>query len=69
MTVTRARQVPAVFYLSSGARNGTHCVWCALPLGDDAVPAGIAVGYWGAHNRSITVLACPPCATTPGEAS
>lgn len=63
------RDIPAVFYLSDGARNGTHCVWCSSVLDDTAVPAGISHGYWGAHNRSITVLACPPCATTPGGAS
>lgn len=51
--------LPTVFALTRGQRNGTRCVWCGRALGDDAVPAGIAVGYWGAHNLSVGVYACP----------
>jgi hypothetical protein len=54
-----ARTLPTVFALTRGQRNGSRCVWCGRALGDDAVPAGIAVGYWGAHNLSVGVYACP----------
>jgi len=63
-----ARTLPTIWGLTYGQRNRTKCVWCALPLGDDAVPAGIAVGYWGAHNRSVPVDSCPPCASVPSAA-
>lgn len=61
-----AGTVPTVWNLSRPVRDGKHCVRCFLPLDDDAVPAGIARGYWGAHNLSVTVYAhreCPTAAT------
>lgn len=62
------RTLPTVWVLTPGQRNGTRCVWCVRDLGDDAVHAGIAVGYWGAHNRSIGVYACPDCVSPqPGD--
>lgn len=69
------RTLPTVFALTRAQRNGTRCVWDGKPLTKDAVPAGIAVGYWGAHNLSVTVYACPdPCdhtetTTTTGDAA
>ncbi|MEU6802512.1 hypothetical protein [Streptomyces neyagawaensis] len=59
-----AGTVPTVWRLSRPVRDGTRCVWCSHPLGDDSVPAGIARGYWGAHNLSVMVYACPICAGT-----
>ncbi|WP_143674252.1 hypothetical protein [Streptomyces caniscabiei] len=56
------RTLPTMWQLTRAQRNAEHCVWCCLPLGDDAVYAGIAVGYWGAHNRSVGVYACSSCA-------
>ncbi|MDX3294589.1 hypothetical protein PV569_12825 [Streptomyces scabiei] len=53
------RSLPTVWRLTPGQREATHCVWCSRPLGDDAIRAGLAVGYWGAHNRSVGVYACP----------
>lgn len=57
-----ARTLPTVWELTYDQRMRTRCVWCARELGDDAVPAGKAVGYWGAHNRSTPVDSCPECA-------
>lgn len=54
--------LPTVWALTREQRSGQRCVWCGRSLGADAVPAGIAVGYWGAHNRSVPVVACPTCA-------
>lgn len=48
-----------VFGLTPGQRNRENCVWCNRQLGDDAVPAGIAVGYSGPHDLSVPVNACP----------
>ena len=59
------RTVPTVWDLTRGQRDGSHCVWCGRVLDDDAVPAGIARGYWGAHNLSVGVSACPDCANSP----
>ena len=61
------RTLPTVWHLRRGQRERTHCVWCGQKLGDDAVPAGTAVGYWGAHNLSVPVDSCPPCASVDGE--
>lgn len=61
------RTLPTVWALTRDQRDGTRCVWCGLKCGDDAVPAGIAVGYWGAHNRSVGVLACLDCAPAPQD--
>lgn len=58
--------IPTVWRLSRDVRERKRCVWCFLPLDDDSVPAGIARGYWGAHNLSVTVYAhreCPTAAT------
>lgn len=51
--------LPTVWALTRGQRDGTRCVWCSQPLDDNAVQAGIAVGYWGAHNLSVGVYQCP----------
>ncbi|QFQ97471.1 hypothetical protein F9278_16015 [Streptomyces phaeolivaceus] len=56
-----ARTLPTVWQLTPGQRDATRCVWCSTPLDHNAVHAGIAVGYWGAHNRSVGVYACPTC--------
>jgi hypothetical protein len=48
-----------MWQLTRGQREATSCVWCARPLGDDAIRVGLAVGYWGAHDRSVGVYACP----------
>lgn len=56
------RTLPTVWQLTRDQREGTRCVWCGTVLGDDAVYAGIAVGYWGAHNRSVGAYSCPDCA-------
>ena len=53
--------VPTVWRLSRRVREGTHCVWCFLLLGEQAVAAGVARGYWGAHDLSVTVYAHPEC--------
>jgi hypothetical protein len=53
------RTLPTVFALTRAQRDGTRCVWDGKPLHGGGVPAGIAVGYWGAHNLSVTVYACP----------
>ncbi|KFG08210.1 hypothetical protein [Streptomyces scabiei] len=55
------RTLPTVWKLTPGQREATHCVWCGLPLDDDAIRAGLAVGYWGAHNRSVGVYQHPAC--------
>jgi hypothetical protein len=62
------RTLPTVWQLTYDQRMRIRCVWCALPLGDDAIPAGTAVGYWGAHNRSTPVDSCPGCATPTDQA-
>lgn len=51
--------IPTVWDLTRAQRDGTHCVWCGRPLDDNAVLAGIAVGYWGPHNLSVAVYQCP----------
>jgi hypothetical protein len=56
------RTLPTMWVLTRAQRSRQRCVWCAKLLGADAVPAGIAVGYWGAHNRSVPVDSCPGCA-------
>jgi hypothetical protein len=56
------RPIPSVWHLSPDVREGRRCVWCATALGEDAVPAGMARGYWGAHDRSVRVDSCPACA-------
>ncbi|MBE1599669.1 hypothetical protein H4687_005798 [Streptomyces stelliscabiei] len=62
------RTLPTVWRLTRGQREATHCVWCSAVLGDDAIREGLAVGYWGAHNRSVAVYACPTtCAKEQGE--
>lgn len=55
------RTLPTVWQLTPGQRDATHCVWCSQRLGDDAIRAGLAVGYWGAHNRSVGVYRHPDC--------
>lgn len=51
--------LPTVWGLTRGQRNGSRCVWCGRRLGADAVRAGVARGYWGAHDLSVAVYACP----------
>lgn len=61
-----AGTVPTVWALSRAVRDGLRCLRCSLPLDDERVPAGIARGYWGAHDLSVTVYAhpeCPPAST------
>lgn len=58
------RTLPSVFCLTRGQRSGQRCVWCGRGLDDASAPAGIARGYWGAHDLSVPVWACPECATT-----
>ncbi|MFF6781464.1 hypothetical protein [Streptomyces sp. NPDC012510] len=53
------RTLPTVFTLTRRERSGQDCIWCGHALSAGAVPAGIAVGYWGSHNRSTQVYACP----------
>jgi hypothetical protein len=53
------RTLPTVWQLTRGQREATHCVRCGTPLGEDAIRAGLAVGYWGAHDRSVAVYQCP----------
>lgn len=57
------RTLPSAHALTRGQRDGTHCVWCGRQLGEHSVSAGIARGYLGAHDRSISVWACPTCPT------
>lgn len=61
-----AGAVPTVWALTRGERDGTHCVRCFTRLGDEVVPAGIARGYWGAHDLSVTVYAHPECEPVSG---
>ncbi|WP_157878005.1 hypothetical protein [Streptomyces torulosus] len=56
-----AATVPTVWALSRPVRDGVRCLRCSLPLDDERVPAGIARGYWGAHDLSVTVYAHPAC--------
>ena len=56
-----ARTLPTVWRLTPDERDGKRCIWCGVELGADAIPAGIAIGYWGAHNRSVRVDSCPDC--------
>ena len=53
--------LPAVWALTRGQRDRTHCVWCGRVLGEDAVPAGVARGYLGPHDLSTPVRCCPDC--------
>ncbi|MDX3196399.1 hypothetical protein [Streptomyces scabiei] len=55
------RTLPTLWRLTPGQRDATHCVWCGLPLGEDPIRVGLAVGYWGAHNRSVGVYRHPRC--------
>ncbi|MEV4863089.1 hypothetical protein [Streptomyces ossamyceticus] len=57
--------VPTVWALSRPVRDGLRCLHCFLPLDDERVPVGIARGYWGAHDLSVTVYAHPDCPSTP----
>ncbi|MDX2639927.1 hypothetical protein [Streptomyces stelliscabiei] len=56
------RSIPTVWQLTRGQRDAENCVWCGRLLDDSAVRVGLAVGYWGAHNRSVGVYSCPDCA-------
>ncbi|MFF7259444.1 hypothetical protein ACFZCL_04010 [Streptomyces sp. NPDC008159] len=61
-----ASTVPTVWALSRPVRDGVRCLRCSLPLDGERVPAGVARGYWGAHDLSVTVyvhLECPPAST------
>lgn len=64
-----APTLPTVWRLTPHERDGKRCVRCGAELGDDAIRAGIAVGYWGAHNRSVAVYECPAHTTAaePGD--
>lgn len=53
------RTLPTLWQLTPGQREATHCVWCGAPLSDGAIRVGLAVGYWGSHNRSVAVYECP----------
>ncbi|MFM9777109.1 hypothetical protein [Streptomyces scabiei] len=63
------RTLPTLWQLTPRQREAIDCVWCYQPLGDDAIRAGLAVGYWGAHNRSVGVYQHPTCPDLTTKAS
>ncbi len=64
--MTTAVTPPAAADLNRAQYSGWACCWCNTSLKEGGVLAGRAEGQIGAHDMSVDVYACPPCALLRG---